>query len=96
MASIRGAWHIVSVLSQLVSLFSNDGERHTLRAGQFEWIQGQLLRTMRLLGLGRQVDKLESSEDPRPTDSNREAAVSEKATDHARKIRDGLRLMSGS
>ena len=67
-----------------------------LRAGQLEWIQGQLLRTMRLLGLGRPVYTFESSKQTRPIDSDREASISEKVTDHAQKLRDGLRLMSGS
>lgn len=96
MTSNRGFWHIVSVLSQLVSLFSKDTERQTLRDGQLEWIREQFLRTMSLLDLVWPIDKPESSNSTGIADTDRDVAVSEKATNHAEKVRNGLRLMSGS
>lgn len=92
----RGAWHVISVLSQLVSLFSEDTDQYMLRAGQLEWIQGQLLRTMRLLNLDQHQIKVQPSSNPGTPDNCQNVALTEKARDFAEKIRSGLRLMSGS
>ncbi|KAF2790621.1 hypothetical protein K505DRAFT_282272 [Melanomma pulvis-pyrius CBS 109.77] len=83
----QGGWHALIPLSQVVAQFS--GNRHdcdcisdVLRAGQLEWIRGQLLRSVFLLALDK--NKFMSS-----------TVVDHDAEGYAARVRDGLRLTCG-
>lgn len=99
----------MSVLSHLITLFpanpASGSDQHTLSAGQSEWIRAQLLRTVTLLALDQhRVEPPESGTARTPGtpgdgnyDNGGNASLdNEKAIDYAKKVRDGLRLMSGS
>ena len=89
-----GAWHVVSPLSNLLTLFSDDeGGRlvaSCLRPGQQEWIREQFLRVCTLVRLPAAGEWRSPSLLPVPSKSVGSAAES-----LAKQIRKGAMFMSG-
>ncbi|KAK4506380.1 hypothetical protein PRZ48_000110 [Zasmidium cellare] len=85
-----GAWHILSPLTNLLTLVKDEhGGRFVagcLRAGQLEWIRGQLLRIGILVRLPAAMHS---------SDEIGGLAGYGKAEDLARQVRNGARFMSG-
>lgn len=96
----QGPWHLMSPLSRLLTLFSEEhgGTQIAafLRPGQYEWICEQFLRVTTLLhipqadtgdGLGGYI--------PLPSNSSSRGCVSSRAEQLAKKVRKGAVCMSG-
>jgi hypothetical protein len=91
----QGPWHVMSPLSHLLTLFSEDNSQFLasfLRPGQQEWIREQFLRVTTLLHLSPQ----DHGEDGQAMSDSSAGRAGNIKTDYlARGVRKGLIFMSG-